>query len=181
MSALMMGIENGSDSEGESLPAQPSYMSKTISSQGKTKRRGLSQENLDRGEPPKLRISSSEQNLAKGMVRSKGAVNLGKAQPVHGIQKGLAVVTGVRQGGREEDPPLNLETALSSVDSLRKSMNQVLHLRNRVSRENIPDREPIGRILEDGLYSAQRLLHQSVLFTEQSPPKILTEHEATDL
>jgi len=182
MSALMMGMDNGSDSEGESLQPQPSYMSKTISSQGKSKRKGQSQENLNHDETPKLRVSSSEQNLARGMTRSR-TTSLSKAQPIHGVPKGLAVVTGVRQGGREDETPLSLETAASSVESLRKSLDQVLYLRRRVSTDSdgVRDREPIGRILDDGLLSAQRLLHQSVLYTEQSPPKILTEHEATDL
>jgi hypothetical protein len=193
MSALMVQLQQ-SDSEPESLPVQPSYMSKTISSQGKSRHKppmvvsAYSQENLRDIGDDHLRVSASEQNIfmkaggklqSSPMARSKMTAPIKKPQQVYGITKGLAVVTGVRQGGRDEIP-LNVEVASASVEALRKSLDQVIHLKSRVSTENMPDQEPISRILDDGLRSAQGLLYDSVIF-QDTRPKIMTEHEPTIL
>ena len=103
-----------------------------------------------------------------------------KPQQVYGIPKGMAVVTGVRQGGGRDEGPFGVDLASTSVDALRKSLDQVIYLKTRVATENLPDREPISRILDDGLLSVQRVLHESVLF-QDTPPKIITEHEPTVL
>ncbi|CAG7784804.1 unnamed protein product [Allacma fusca] len=181
-----------SDSEPESLPITPSYMSKTISSQGKSRRKtpnvvsAYSQENLRDPDDGRLRVSASEQNLSKigsakintPIPRSKmNTPSLKKPQQVAGIAKGMAVVTGVRQGDGDE-APLNLNVASSSVEALRKSLDHVIHLRNRVSMENIAEDAPISRILDEGLRAVQRTLQDSVLFQE-SRPKIITEHDPT--
>ncbi len=74
-------------------------------------------------------------------------------------------------------------TASTSVDALKKSLDQVIMLRHRVYHENIPDEAPISRILDDGLRSVQRTLQESVYFQTETTtrPKILSEHEPTVL
>jgi len=148
-------------------------------------------ENLRDEDDPRLRVSASEQNIFKmsnsakhqsPMARSKmTAPTVKKPQQVYGIPKGMAVVTGIRQGTGREEGPLGIELASTSVDALRKSLDQVIYLKTRVAAaENLPDQEPITRILDDGLLSVQRVLSESVLF-QDTRPKILTEHEPTVL
>jgi hypothetical protein len=117
------------------------------------------------------------------MARSKMTTpTVKKPQQVYGIPKGMAVVTGVRQGsGRVDESPPTIELASTTVDALRKSLDQVIYLKTRVGAEAIPDHEPITRILDDGLLSVQRVLHESVLFHQDTRPKIMTEHEPTVL
>jgi hypothetical protein len=78
---------------------------------------------------------------------------------------------------------VNVATASSSVEALKKSLDQVILLRHRISYENIPDEAPISRIIDEGLRSVQRTLQESVLFQQQQEtrPKIITEHEPTIL
>ncbi|XP_035709964.1 mitogen-activated protein kinase-binding protein 1 isoform X1 [Folsomia candida] len=194
-----------SDSDHESLhAATPSYMSKTISSQGKLRRKpttvvsaySQSQENLMRDGGPsgggRLRVSASEQNLTKigsskaptPMPRSRmNAPNMKKPQQVHGIARGMVgIVTGVRQG-ENDDGSLNVVTASTSVDALKKSLDQVIMLRHRVYHESIPHEAPICRILDDGLRSVQRTLQESIHFQQETTtrPKIFAENEPTVL
>jgi len=78
---------------------------------------------------------------------------------------------------------VNLAMASSTVDALKKSLDQVILLRHRITYENIPDEAPISRIIDEGLRSVQRTLQESVLFQQQPEPrpKIITEHEPTIL
>jgi len=135
-------------------------------------------------------VSASEQNLTKvgtskapiPMARSKvNAPTMKKPQQVHGVARGMAVakVTGVRQGEADEGS-LSLAAASSTVEALKKSLDQVIMLRHRVSYENIPEDAPICRILDDGLRSVQRALQDTVMF-QDTRPKIITEHEPTIL
>lgn len=140
------------------------------------------------------------------MVRSKvNAPSMKKPQQVHGVARGMAVakVTGVRQGEVDEAScmclyntflvnyfknlskkmlyfTVSLAAASTSVEALKKSLDQVINLRHRVSHENIPEDAPICRILDDGLRSVQRALHDTVMF-QDTRPKIITEHEPTIL
>lgn len=75
---------------------------------------------------------------------------------------------------------VSLAAASSTVESLKKSLDQVILLRHRVSYENIPEDAPICRILDDGLRAVQRALHETVMF-QDTRPKIITEHEPTIL
>jgi hypothetical protein len=68
-------------------------------------------ENLRDGSDGRLRVSASEQNLTKvgtsktptPMPRSKmNTPNMKKPQQVAGIARGMAVVTGIRQGEADD-------------------------------------------------------------------------------
>lgn len=75
---------------------------------------------------------------------------------------------------------VSLAVASTSVEALKKSLDQVMNLRHRVSHENIPEDAPICRILDDGLRAVQRALSETVMF-QDTRPKIITEHEPTIL